>query len=110
MSRHDDKVYLGHIHDSIEKIEQYVENDTFEQFQNDDETIDSVARHLEIIGEASNNISDNFCESHPNMDFRPAIDMRNWLAHGYDQVDLEVVWKTIKEDLPILKDQIEALL
>lgn len=62
--------------------------------------------NLEIIGEASNNITEEFKEKHSNLNFRPAVSMRNKLAHGYDDVDLEIVWKTVTEDLPILKHQL----
>lgn len=110
MSKHGDKVYLGHIFDSIEKIERYVANDTFEQFQDDEETIDSVVRNFEIIGEASNNISEGFKELHPEINFRPIVTFRNRLIHGYDDINLEVVWKTIKKDLPELAREIERIL
>lgn len=109
MSKHNNKVYLGHIFDSIEKIERFVADSTFAQFKNDEKTIDSVIRNFEVIGEASNNLSVDFMDSHSNIDFHPAIDFRNRLIHGYDDISLENVWSTIKNDLPKLKSQIEDL-
>lgn len=65
MNRHDDNVYINHILESILKIEQFVKNYTYDSFINDIKTIDAVVRNFEIIGEASNNISNDFKESHP---------------------------------------------
>lgn len=106
MSQHQDNVYLQHIIDAIDKVFGYTENVEYNSFVSNNLLIDGVVRNLEIIGEASNNISDDFKEDHPKIDFRPAIGMRNWLAHGYDDVDLEIVWNTIKSDLPKMKENL----
>ena len=110
MSKHDDKVYLSHILASIDKVHQFVGDISFDSFRQNDMRIDAVTRNFEIIGEASNNISPEFKSYHPEINFRPIISMRNWLIHGYDAVDLEVVWKTIKKDLPELKKHIKKIL
>jgi uncharacterized protein with HEPN domain len=110
MSNHDDKVYLGHILESIDKVLQFTKDSSFESFESNVMMIDAVIRNFEIIGEASNNISNNFKESNPNIDFRSVISFRNRLAHGYDDINLETVWSTIKEDLPDLKDKIDTFL
>lgn len=109
MSKHDDRVYLEHILESIQKAEKYLNGYTFAEFEKDDRTIDAIIRNFEIIGEASNNISIHFKESHPEIDFRSATSMRNRLAHGYDDIDLQTVWGTVKEDLPVLRRDIENL-
>ena len=106
MSRHVDQVYLQHIIDSISKVEGYLNGIKYEDFLVNNLLIDALIRNLEIIGEASNNISEEFKESHPDLNFRPDISMRNQLAHGYDDVDLEIVWNTVTEDLPVLKNQL----
>ena len=110
MSKHDDQVYLEHILASIQKAEKYLAGHSFDRFERDDKTIDAVIRNFEIIGEACNNISDNFKESHHEIDFRPAVSMRNRLAHGYDEIDLKTVWDAVKQDLPALRKDIETLL
>jgi len=109
MTKHDNKVYLAHILKAIQKIEDYAGGYSFEDFQNDGKTIDAVIRNFEIIGEASNNISEEFKVAHREVDFRPAISMRNWLAHGYDEIDLKIVWDAIKQDLPELAKQIKKI-
>ena len=72
-----------------------------------------IIRNLEIIGEASRNIVrhyPHYVEQHVSVPFSIAYEMRNALAHGYFNVDLEVVWKTIERDLPELEVMIESLL
>jgi uncharacterized protein with HEPN domain len=73
---------------------------------------DAVIRNFEIIGEASRNIERNcpeFAAAHRDLPLLNAYEMRNALAHGYFRVDLEIVWKTIQNDLPALQQQIETL-
>ena len=67
---------------------------------------DAVIRNLEIIGEASHSIEIHFPEfaaSHQELPLSFAYQMRNAVAHGYFKVDLEIVWKTIEDDLPQLE-------
>ena len=109
MGKHEDHVYIGHILESIEKTEKYLDGYSFEQFENDDRTIDAIVRNFEIIGEASNNISSAFKELHPEVDFRSATSMRNRLAHGYDDIDLKTVWDAVMQDFPALKKSIKDI-
>ena len=106
MSQRDNRVYLNHIDESITKIGGYMKNVTKDTFFANNLLIDAVIRNLEIIGEASNRVSEEFTSAHPEISFRAAISMRNQLAHGYDDIDLDVVWNTITEDLPHLQSQL----
>ena len=65
--------------------------------------IDAVVRELAIIGEATNNLSDDFRRNHSDIPFRDIIDMRNILIHDYAGVNTKVVWDTCKNNLPELK-------
>ena len=109
MSKRLPKLYLEDILDSIANIEDYTEGLSFESFSGDKKTIDAVVRNLEIIGEAARNIGENFAESHSGLPWSEMISMRNKVIHKYIAVDVEILWKTIKEDLPKLKDQIQKL-
>lgn len=62
------------------------------------------------MSEACTRLSPEFKEKYSAIDFRPVTDMRNRLIHGYDEVNLDYVWDTIKGDLPILKKEIEKIL
>ena len=70
---------------------------------------DAVIRNIEIIGEAANNIqrvAPLFAARHEDIPWQVMSTMRNRVSHGYDTVDLEIVWKTIRNDLPDLRTQV----
>ncbi|BCR26198.1 DUF86 domain-containing protein [Aeromonas caviae] len=101
--------YLGHILEAIERIQHYVDDMDEVGFLNSKLVQDAVIRNLEVIGEASRNIErvhPEFAAAHPELPLALANDMRNALAHGYFKVDLEIVWKTIQNNLPELHAQI----
>lgn len=105
----DSSLYLEDIIQAIRRIEKYIKDVSFNQFIQEDMRHDAVIRQLEIVGEATNKLSKEFHTLHPHFPIQQAIAMRNFLIHGYDDVDLEVVWKTIHTDLPILKKEIESI-
>jgi uncharacterized protein with HEPN domain len=105
--------YLKHILQAIERIERYTAEMSEHNFLASELTQDAVIRNFEIIGEASRNIDRNcpdFTLGHPDLPLLNAYEMRNALAHGYFRVDLEIVWKTIQNDLPALQRKINAIL
>jgi uncharacterized protein with HEPN domain len=105
--------YLEHIVQAIERVRDYVEDMNEVTFLMDRRTQDAVIRNFEIIGEACNNVTKQFpayADSHPEIPWRFAYEMRNVLAHGYFKVDLEIVWRTIHHDLPPIHDQARMLL
>ena len=104
----DDRMYIGHIHDSIEKIFGYVEGVDYDSFVSNDMLIDAVVRNLEIIGEAANHLSSEYCQTHDQVNWRNIIDMRNLLIHNYAGVNIKVVWDTCLMDLPELKSQLDS--
>jgi uncharacterized protein with HEPN domain len=105
-----DRTYLAHIREAIENIEEYLEGVSYEQFASGKMMIDAVIRELEIIGEASNNLSDEFRRQHSDVLWQRMKDMRNFLIHEYFGVNTKVVWDTCKDDLPQLKSFIEKIL
>jgi uncharacterized protein with HEPN domain len=104
--------YLGHILlEAIARIQLYARDLSFEAFSQSPLVQDAVIRNLEIIGEASRNIerhAPEFTAAHPELPLASAYEMRNALAHGYFSVDLGVVWTTIQNDLPPLREQVRA--
>ncbi len=106
----DDLTYLKHILDAIDKIHEYLGDLTFEAFIDNSMIIDATVRELEIIGEASKNLSTLFCDQYPDAPFRDATDMRNFLIHEYFDVNKKVVWDTCKNNLPQLKNFIKKIL
>lgn len=105
--------YLEHILQAIERIQRYTADIDEAAFLQNEMTQDAVIRNFEVIGEASRNIERHYPEfatTHPELPLASAYEMRNALAHGYFKVDLNIVWKTIENDLPELKAQTRALI
>lgn len=105
--------YLGHILQAINRIQGYCADIDEAGFLGSHLIQDAVIRNFEIIGEASNNIERHFPEfaaSNPDLPLMIAYEMRNALAHGYFKVDLQIVWKTIEMDLPIIQEQVTRLI
>ena len=105
-----DKFYLRHILDAIEKIEEYTARKTFKSFLVNDMMVDAVTRQFEIIGEAASKVSADFQENNSQIPWSQAIGMRNRLIHEYFGVNKKIVWQTCKKDLKDLKKKIEELL
>ena len=105
-----DSAYLKDVLDAVEKIEGFVAELSFKEFKEDDRTQFAVFHALEVVGEAANKLSRKFRDDNSNFPVREAVELRNFLIHGYDQIRLDVVWKTIKEHLPRLKKQVETLI
>ena len=104
--------YLGHILKAIERISRYTAGLDEVAFLNSELVQDAVIRNIEIVGEASNNIqrvAPDFAAQHHDIPWLVMVAMRNRVSHGYDKVDLEIVWKTIQGDLPRLYQQVQAL-
>jgi len=101
---------LAHIREAIESIEEYLKGTSYDRFTSSKMVIDAVVRELEIMGEASNNLSDEFRGQHSDVLWQRMKDMRNFLIHEYFGVNTKVVWDTCKDDLPQLKLFIEKIL
>lgn len=110
MSKRAAQLYLDDILSAITAIKEFTKEMTFEDFQNDRKTVDAVVRNLEIIGEAANNIPQELKNNYSTIPWREMISMRNKIMHEYFGVDTEIMWKTIQEDLPLLKTKIKSLL
>ena len=111
MGKKDFKINLLEIIKASERIEKYIEMiDSFTGFKKDRKTIDAVVRNFEIIGEAANRIPLELQQKNTDINWREIIAMRNILAHEYDEVEEEVIWNTIKKDLPGLKLQIQNII
>jgi uncharacterized protein with HEPN domain len=106
----DDKVYLQHILDCIEKIEVFTKDITRYEFDQNILVQDAVMRNIEIIGEATKKISINYRTIHPEIPWKEMSGMRDKLIHDYLDVDQEVIWMTIESDIPLLKEIISKLL
>ena len=107
MSR--DSLYLQHILDAIDRIEQYVAVG-HERFIAETVWQDAVIRQLEIIGEATKRLSPDLRARHPEIAWRGMAGSWDRLVHDYMGVDLDFVWGVAQERLPEVKRGIEAIL
>jgi len=87
----------------MEKLETFVSGYDFEKFQNDEKTVYACIRSLEIVGEAVKNVPGEFREKHKEIPWRDIAGMRDILIHDYLGVNVDVIWKTIKENIPKVK-------
>lgn len=105
-----DKVILDQILHFIGRIDEYVSKMSFDEFSKDYKSQDAVIRNIEIIGEAANRLSKQLYLTYKDFPVAEAVSMRNRLIHGYDDIDLEIVWTTATEDLQSLKSKILTIL
>jgi len=106
----DNQVYLKHIIDAINHIKDFIKNLDFNGFLNSHLYQSAVVRELEVIGEATKNLTEDFCKKYPNISWKDIAGMRDKLIHGYMGVNLEDVWKTAKEDIIDLENQITKII
>lgn len=102
-----DLVYLKQIKDHIDEIEIYLYKVTFPDFEKNGLLQDAVIRKIELIGESAKRLSLNFWRKYRNeLPLAQAVSTRNRMIHQYDDIDLKIVWNTIKNDLPNLRQKI----
>lgn len=106
----DDFVYLWHIRDAILKIEGYTKRVSASSFKKNTLIQDGVIRQIEIIGEATKRLSDRTRSANQEVPWQDIARMRDKLIHDYFGVDIEKVWLTVKDDIPVLKKQINRIL
>src|SRR4029077_7006537 len=109
MPKRDPKLFLDDILNSLSKIEEYTEKLAFEEFSNDQMVLDAVVRNLEIIGEAARNIPQELKSKNPDIEREKMVSMRNKVMREYFGVDEGILWKTVKDDLPDLKEKIASM-
>ena len=105
----DPRVYLAHILECAEKIEQFTA-DGKSRFLQDAMVQDAVLRNFSIIGEAAKRLDDSYRTAHPEIPWRALAGLRDILVHQYEGVDLERVWAIVERELPNLREAIAALL
>lgn len=110
MSKKDPEIILDHILESIRLIQKRIRNANYDRFASDIDLQDLIVHRFEIIGEATRKLEKNFRDQYPNINWQAPPRMRSALIHGYDDIDLEAVWDTAKDNLPTFKKQIRDLL
>ena len=110
MSRHSDLVRLRHMLDHAREAASLVAGKSRTDLANTRLLQLGLVRLVEIVGEAAARVSTDGRERSPAIPWEDIIGMRNKLIHGYDQVDLSILWDTVTDDLPRLIQELETVL
>jgi uncharacterized protein with HEPN domain len=102
--------YLQDIVDYAEKAMRFVRGVSFDDFGDNEEKVFAVVKALEVIGEAARHLPKSLRDKYPAVPWKQVTGMRDKMTHEYFSVDLEVVWRTVHEDLPPLRDTAKKML
>ncbi len=99
-SERDQILFLEDMERAILRVQEYISDMYFEDFEEDTKTIDAVIRNFEIIGEAAKNVSDDLKQRYPEIPWQEMYILRNRVSHEYFGVDYEIIWRIINHYLP----------
>ena len=106
----DPEIYLGHILEAIEKIKRFSKDMDRDEFLENDLVMDAIVRNIEIIGEATKNLPEEFKKENPEIPWKDIAGMRDRIVHFYFGLDFEVIWDTVQIDIPDLEKKIRKAL
>lgn len=101
--------YVDDIVKNMRLISGFIQDQTLESFSTDIKTLYAVIRCLEIIGEAVKRLPDEVKDRYPDIPWKAMAGMRDRLIHGYDTVDSQIVWNTVKNTMPGLLSRFEHI-
>ena len=104
-----DEERLRHMLDAAQKAVEFVKGRERSHLDQDEKLALAVVRLLEIVGEAADNVSNSFSQQHPQIPWRKIAGTRNRLAHGYFDVDLDIVWQIVTTQLPPLIAELKKI-
>ena len=110
MSKTEDTVRLRHMLDAARKAVEFTKHCKRTDLDHDEKLALSVVRLLEILGEAAKSVSSQCQTEYPAIPWRQIAGTRDRLIHGYFDVDLDIVWKIVSTDIPLLIAQLEKAL
>lgn len=109
MSSRKPSLLVQDIIDSGNKILIYTQDQSYEEFINDDKTVDAVIRNFEIIGEAASRLPEEFRDQHSIIDWHKLRGFRNRIVHDYFGIDYAIVWEIKTHYLPVLLAELSSL-
>ena len=102
--------FIEDILDAMEKAEAMLSPVDFESFEEDYQLNFAVVRALEIVGEATKRLPESLRQQYPEIPWKDMAGMRDRIIHGYDAVNLRIVWETVKSRIPEIKPKIQQIL
>jgi len=109
MSKRTDQDLIEDILICLSKIAQYTHSLSYEEFVDDPKTQDAIIRNLEVIGEATKQISPQLKENYQSIPWKMIAGTRDRLIHGYFGVNIDIVWEIATIDVPVLKRRIKKI-
>ena len=106
----DDRLYLIHISECIERIESYIAGKDMEEFFNSTLLQDAVIRNLQTLAESTQRLSEDTKEREAGIDWFKIAGFRNVLVHDYLGIDIQRVWLILEKELPLLKSAVQKML
>jgi len=103
------KITLEDILEFCSKIERYIKGLTRDLFEEKEMVIDAVLRNLELVGEASKKLSEDFKKRHSDIPWKKIVGLRNIVIHAYSNVDLDIIWDIITKNIPETKEKIRKI-
>jgi uncharacterized protein with HEPN domain len=110
MTRRDDRITLRQMLDFAEEAMAAARGRTRSDLDSDRQFFLAVTHLLEWAGEAPRRLTEDIRSAHPEIPWQDISGMRNWLAHGYDAIDMDRVWDTMTHDLPELVRSLRSIL
>ncbi len=110
MSTRNIRDYLEDVVGEIEKLKRFVEGFSYEDFAADEKTVYACIRSLEVIGEAVKHVPAGTREQYTGIAWKEIAGMRDVLIHDYFGVDVLVVWKTVKQNIPQVEEEFRKIL
>lgn len=105
-----DRIRVRHMLDAIEEALSFVKGKTRRDLNGNRMLVLSLIKEIEMMGEAASKVSEDFQGRHPEIPWSAIVGTRNRLIHGYFDIDLDIVWKTLTEDLPQLAQALGKIL
>ncbi len=110
MSKHEDHVRLRHMLEHAKEAVSMTEGKSRFDLDTERQLNLALVRLMEIVGEAAARVSSDFQDAHSNIPWMKITGLRNRLIHGYDEVDFDILWNIIKNDLPLLISNLQTIL
>jgi uncharacterized protein with HEPN domain len=103
-------LYLDDIIENINDAELFIKGMTYQEFMEDKRTVNAAIRSIEVIGEATKHVPQDIRNKRRDIPWKDMAGMRDKCIHGYLGIDYEVVWTSIKDELPEIRPKIKSLL
>lgn len=108
--RADDRIRVQHMIDAGESVVAFTAGRVREDLDRDRMLLFAVVRGIEILGEAASKVSEETRSASAQIPWGAIVTMRHRLVHGYFEVDPDIVWRTAREEIPDLLDQLRSLI